>query len=76
MGDELEEFKRNFAKKIFEIDPFGKFESEGIITCPNCKQSYKPEYERKEDAPEGTIYREQFISGICSDKCWDEYFLG
>jgi hypothetical protein len=52
------------------------------ITCPNCKKTYNPILERKtsqlvqEEFPEATAEaREQLISGICSDKCWDE-FLG
>jgi len=51
--------------------------------CPNCKRIYEPELgERKtnlnvqKEFPNATaIQREQLISGICSDKCWDE-FLG
>jgi hypothetical protein len=43
--------------------------------CPNCKKVYKPTFENKEDAPAGTIEKEQHITGMCSDKCWDE-FLG
>ena len=38
--------------------------------CPFCGRVYKPKYERKEDSPEGSIWREQHISGICSEKCW------
>jgi len=25
------------------------------------------------DAPEGTIWREQHVTGICSDECWNEF---
>lgn len=55
-----------------------------MIKCPNCKKLYKPVLgERKH--PEMLIQvefpfakdweREQLITGICSDKCWNE-FLG
>ena len=52
-------------------------------TCPNCKKVYEPELgERKSGAliqnefPNALPYqREQLITGICSDECWDE-FLG
>lgn len=43
--------------------------------CPNCENWYVPKYNTKEEAPKGTIYREQYITGICSNLCWDE-FLG
>ena len=43
-------------------------------TCPNCKKNYVPDYSY-DDAKDGTIFKEQHISGICSDGCWDE-FLG
>lgn len=39
--------------------------------CPVCGGSYRPEYADKADAPEGTIGREQHLSGVCSDECWD-----
>jgi len=50
----------------------------GLRFCPNCKRWYQPKYvnyavamlpKHKEDK-EG---REQWISGICSDKCWKDY---
>lgn len=43
------------------------------IRCPNCEQWVQPEYESKQAAPEETIHREVWITGICSDACWDEY---
>lgn len=53
-----------------------------MITCPNCKMKYVPTLERKTGAliqdefPNASaIEREQLVSGICSDKCWD-VFLG
>ena len=53
------------------------------MICPNCKKKYEPELKRKdkykliqdEFPNEPAWKREQLISGICSDKCWNE-FLG
>lgn len=54
------------------------------VKCPNCKKEYIPDLgERKHpemliqrEFPDATaIQREQLITGICSNKCWDE-FLG
>ena len=54
----------------------------GFIICPNCKKKYKPILERKTDEPiqrqypqATAIEREQLISGLCSNKCWNS-FLG
>ena len=57
--------------------PMGFARSVGMSnhkTCPNCKKVYIPDF-TYEDAKPGTIYKEQHITGICSDQCWDE-FLG
>ena len=52
------------------------------MTCPNCKREYKTELDRKNDriiqeqypnVNEPAWKREQLISGICSQKCWNEY---
>ena len=52
----------------------------GLIVCPNCKKEYKPKLIRHTDNliqiehPQATKEeREQLISGLCSDKCWNEY---
>ena len=54
------------------------------ITCPYCKCEYVPVLgERKnhalliqEEFPNALAWeREQLITGICSDECWDK-FLG
>jgi len=54
----------------------------GFIKCPNCKKLYKPKLVRKtndliqNEFPKATSeQREQLISGLCSNKCWNE-FLG
>ena len=53
-----------------------------IKICPNCKKEYETVLERKTDKliqqefPDKPRWmREQLISGICSDECW-ENFLG
>ena len=38
--------------------------------CPNCGTVYYPDLPRGEGTP---TQREQHLSGICSDKCWNEY---
>jgi len=48
--------------------------------CPNCGKVYGPELDRKhpeiviqEEFPKAKPYqREQHITGLCSDKCWNE----
>ena len=54
----------------------------GEIKCPNCKRQYKPILERKTSHPIQHEHptatkeeREQLISGLCSNKCWNK-FLG
>lgn len=60
------------------------------VTCPQCGKEYQPEllvteadisreFQRtvliQVAYPDATaIQREQLVSGICSDKCWDELF--
>ena len=43
--------------------------------CPKCKIFYEPRYKSLEET-EGlnidTIYKEQHLSKICSNKCWFE----
>ena len=49
--------------------------------CPNCKKLYSPTLLRKhpevpiqQEFPDAKpIEREQHISGLCSDKCWNEF---
>ena len=54
--------------------------SKGLIICPCCKKEYLPKLKRKtnkmiqEEYPNAKSYeREQLISGLCSDKCWNKY---
>ncbi len=53
-----------------------------MMQCPNCKEAYEPELgERKHptkpvqnEFPDAKPYqREQLITGLCSDNCWNEY---
>ena len=47
-------------------------------SCPNCGKVYETDFPTREEAVAngGTaIQKEQHQTGICSDKCWDE-FLG
>lgn len=44
-----------------------------MVRCPNCGHEYEPEYDNPDDAPMGSIYREQHMTGLCSDECWDEW---
>jgi hypothetical protein len=56
-------------------------DSEGKTICPQCKKHYVPELgERNPDMcvqdqfPEATsAQREQLVTGLCSDKCWEKY---
>jgi hypothetical protein len=55
----------------------------GNIICPNCGKHYQPELgwpdrsdtrRIQEIYPDAIPYqREQLVSGLCSDRCWDEY---
>jgi hypothetical protein len=54
------------------------------MICPNCKKQYipklgarlHPELLIQQEFPNAESWeREQLVSGICSNKCWDE-FLG
>ena len=55
---------------------------DGSVTCPNCKKQYFPVLgERKhpdmciqDEFPNAKPFeREQLLTALCSDKCWDEY---
>jgi hypothetical protein len=66
-------------------------DGEGLTICPVCGKHYRPYLEVCEDAllrkprksiqeifPDGIAtpaQREQMLSGICSDECWNK-FLG
>jgi hypothetical protein len=52
-----------------------KTDTQGRHLCPNCDKHYEPDFDSKEDAKEnGEDYQaEQYISGLCSNKCWNEY---
>lgn len=57
----------------------------GNTICPNCGKHYLPDLGERKCAhlpiqvefPFATpMQREQLITGICSDKCWQEYLHG
>jgi hypothetical protein len=57
-------------------DADGKLE----VCCPNCKNWYHPalgERTPSGNIPEGgsVTEKEQLMTGLCSDACWDQ-FLG
>ena len=50
------------------------------MICPNCKKEYTPKLKRKDGEliqvthPNATREeREQLISGLCSNKCFNEF---
>ncbi len=73
--DEIERLRQidDLAERSFGVRPFARYPDE--MTCPCCRRMYRPKYRSKEEAPEGSIYREQHLSGICSDACWDAMTL-
>ena len=53
---------------------------DGLILCPNCNKMYKPTLTRKTNLviqaehPQATKeQREQLISGLCSNKCFNQF---
>ena len=52
-----------------------------MAICPCCKKEYVPELGERDNSkliqdqfPNAKPYqREQLVSGICSDECWDKY---
>lgn len=52
-----------------------KVRREVTITCPMCGKSYIPIHPSKaESFHSGDLEsREQWLSGICSNQCWDEF---
>lgn len=45
------------------------------MRCPNCGKEYTPD-KKYGDKTSSPIQREQHITGICSDKCWDDFLGG
>jgi len=60
-------------------------DEKGLTICPQCGKHYKPvlgEYPKDDPRTIQKIFplakpyeREQLLTGICSDECWDK-FLG
>jgi len=61
-----------------------KIDYNGLTICPNCSKHYKPILGKRKtneviqvEFPNATkIEREQLLTGICSDKCWNEFLGG
>lgn len=63
-----------------------KPDAEGKIICPQCKRRYKPVLPIPDPSDRRAIQdiypdaenwqREQQLTGICSDRCWDLYLTG
>jgi len=62
---------------------FRQLDQKGLTVCPQCHTHYKPvlgERPKGDNRPVNQIFpnakpfeREQLITGLCSDKCWNEY---
>lgn len=76
----MEEFKKEVyinalkeqGKTVREISTaFGNNQ----LICPNCLKDYIPKHESKAEAfkTNDLEAREQWLSHICSTKCWNEY---
>jgi len=76
----------NFKNEIYKSLLKEKGKTEGEISsvllrdrfiCPHCLKEYAPTHKSKEKAFETSDLeaREQWLSHICSTKCWNE-FLG
>ena len=52
-----------------------KIIEENRFICPNCLTDYVPTHKSKEEAfrTNDLEAREQWLSHICSTKCWNEY---
>ena len=62
-----------------------KKDKDGMTVCPQCGKHYSPVLgERKktniniqDEFPNSKPWqREQLLTGICSDKCWNDYLGG
>ena len=62
-----------------------EFDERGRTICPNCKKAYYPvlgvrkfpTIAIQKEFPDATSEeREQLVTGICSDQCWEEYLGG
>ena len=57
-------------------------DNNGLTICPNCKKHYTPELGERQhpekciqdEFPNATaVQREQLVTGLCSDLCWNAY---
>lgn len=59
-------------------------DNQGLTICPVCKRHYKPDLPEPDPNdprviqviyPQAKPYqREQLLTGICSDECWNKLF--
>lgn len=60
-----------------------RIDENGLVVCPSCGKHYKPVLGEKDQNmciqdqfPKATaVEREQLLTGLCSQKCWND-FLG
>ena len=74
MNKPIDNIIQAFAPNIQRAHVSTKLQG-GTNFCPSCKQSYAPTYASKVDAmnTDDLTAREQWITGICSDTCWNEF---
>ena len=74
MNKPIDNIIQTFAPDIQRAHVSTKLQS-GNNFCPACKQSYAPMYASKVVAmnTDDLTAREQWITGICSDACWNEF---
>jgi len=74
MSKPIDQIIQSFTQDIQRAYVSTKLEG-GHNFCPNCKESYVPTFPTKEEAfaTDDLTAREQWLTGICSDKCWDKY---
>lgn len=55
-------------------------DKDGLTVCPQCGKHYRPKKERDIDGnipkDASPMEGEQLITGICSNKCWKNFFRG
>ena len=74
----MEAIQKLLKKSIIESNEFTFNESlkSNETQCPQCGKTYVMEItkEQKEQGEGTSIQKEQHISGICSDQCWNKCF--
>lgn len=47
------------------------FNNKGLIYCRKCSKTFEPLNKGDDFSSYSDVEKEQYISGICSDKCWE-----